>query len=252
MPDAQIQTSPLVHVVSLGATLPDNLTASLVRLGATVIGRAYQPASSVPPADPRPDIVVAAVAPGSEEALLLLGALSRETRAFILACTDTDDDGLLCAMLDAGADATHSHSQAVHLFESRVRAVQRRSQAAALLATGPAAGIVIVRDFVVDFDRREVRRGDELIRLTTSEFDLLAFLARNGGRVIAEAAILERISIAPGYLRMCVRGLRIKLGDRRGRGAYIVNRRGAGYMLELAAPESDPLPFSRTPALQAV
>jgi OmpR family response regulator RpaB len=46
---------------------------------------------------------------------------------------------------------------------------------------------------LIDLDRREVRRGGELIELTGTEFELLAFLAREPSKVFSREQILERL-----------------------------------------------------------
>ena len=48
-------------------------------------------------------------------------------------------------------------------------------------------------DLTIDYDRHRVDRGDEEIRLTPKEFDLLALLARNPDRVLTHRAILKAI-----------------------------------------------------------
>ena len=46
---------------------------------------------------------------------------------------------------------------------------------------------------MLDEDSHEVRRGDELVELTATEFELLRFLMRNPRRVLSKAQILDRV-----------------------------------------------------------
>jgi two-component system KDP operon response regulator KdpE len=48
-------------------------------------------------------------------------------------------------------------------------------------------------DVTIDYDRRRAVRGDEDIRLTPKEFDLLSLLARNHDRVLTHRTILKAI-----------------------------------------------------------
>jgi len=48
-------------------------------------------------------------------------------------------------------------------------------------------------DLVLDEDRHEVRRGEELVNLSPTEFSLLRFLMRNSGRVMSRAQILDHV-----------------------------------------------------------
>ena len=84
----------------------------------------------------------------------------------------------------------------------RDQAVRRRGAAGAGSASrcgawprrrSPEVERVQVGDLTIDYDRRRVVRGDEEIRLTPKEFELLALLARNADRVLTHRAILKAI-----------------------------------------------------------
>jgi two-component system OmpR family response regulator len=70
---------------------------------------------------------------------------------------------------------------------ARIRAVLRRT------GTGGDDGRLRVGDLVVDVGARTVRRGDEGIDLTPTEFNLLAFLADNPRQVLSRAQILDEV-----------------------------------------------------------
>ena len=57
----------------------------------------------------------------------------------------------------------------------------------------PEVGRLRLGDLTIDYDRRRVVRGDEEIRLTPKEFELLALLARSADRVLTHRAILKAI-----------------------------------------------------------
>ena len=74
-----------------------------------------------------------------------------------------------------------------------------------------------VGDVVVDVDTRRVRRGDEIVHLTPTEFDLLAHLARRPGRVLTREQLLGdvwgyRDGSGARTVDSHVRALRRKLG----------------------------------------
>lgn len=50
-----------------------------------------------------------------------------------------------------------------------------------------------VRDLELDLIRREARRGDTVLQLTTQEFALLEYLCRNAGRVVTRTMILDQV-----------------------------------------------------------
>ena len=96
---------------------------------------------------------------------------------------------------------------------------------------------LLVSELLIDLRAREVRRGEEKLHLTKIEFNLLAYLARNTGRVVGYDELLEKVwgyeadDGSYGLVRMCVSRLRRKIGDAPGGPQHIVCVRGVGYRL---------------------
>ena len=89
-------------------------------------------------------------------------------------------------------------------------------------------------DLIIDYDRHRVVRGDEEIRLTPKEFDLLELLARNAGRVLTHRAILKAIwgpnSVnQPEHLWVLVAQLRKKLEPDPSHPRYLLSEPWVGY-----------------------
>ena len=86
----------------------------------------------------------------------------------------------------------------------------------------------------IDFDRRVVTRRDEIVHLTPKEYDLLAILARNAGRVVTHTQILATVW-GPAhrddtqYLRVFIGQLRTKIEDDPGAPRFIKTEAGVGY-----------------------
>jgi DNA-binding response OmpR family regulator len=98
--------------------------------------------------------------------------------------------------------------------------------------------VFLVGALLIDLRARRVRRRGEDLHLTSLEFDLLAYLARNAGRVVGYDELLERVW---GYecdegnhdlIRSCLKRLRKKIEDEPGKPRYIVTVRGVGCRLE--------------------
>jgi two-component system KDP operon response regulator KdpE len=98
----------------------------------------------------------------------------------------------------------------------------------------------------IDLVHREARVDNELIKLTTREFDLLAFLARHAGRLCTHQMILDavwgsRYSHETQYVHTYMHRLRQKLLD--SEGTRIENAPGIGYTLRsTAAPDEVAVP----------
>jgi two-component system, OmpR family, KDP operon response regulator KdpE len=136
--------------------------------------------------------------------------------------------------LDEGADDYLTKPFSAGELLARIRALLRR--AAALTSPPP---VVTVGDLEVDIARRRVRRAGEEIALTPTEFDILAFLARNVDLVVTQKMILQQIW-GPEWaedaqtLRVHVSNLRKKIERGPDRPRYLITEPGVGF--RLAAP----------------
>jgi DNA-binding response OmpR family regulator len=112
---------------------------------------------------------------------------------------------------------------------ARLRALTRRR--------GPVTTPVItVADLVVDADRRQVRRGKREIPLTSTEFAFLAHLARNAGRVVSRAELIDHVwgdagNTYSNIIDVYASRLRRKIDDGEARG-LLTTVRGVGFLLD--------------------
>lgn len=53
--------------------------------------------------------------------------------------------------------------------------------------------LITFGSLVLDLDRRELRRGEELISLTPTEYRMLEFIGRNQGRAVSEAELMQEV-----------------------------------------------------------
>jgi DNA-binding response OmpR family regulator len=129
--------------------------------------------------------------------------------------------------LDVGADDYLAKPFAFRELLARLRALLRRSG-----ELRPPN--IIVADLVVDTAAQAVTRGGRRIPLTTKEYALVEFLARNAGRVVGRAAIAEHVwdeTFDPfsNLIEVYVNRLRHKI-DADSKPPLLHTRRGAGYL----------------------
>ena len=94
----------------------------------------------------------------------------------------------------------------------------------------------------IDLVNRRVARGGQEINLTKTEYEILCILASHPGKVLTHDFILRNVRGGenvgdPQYLRVYVRSLRNKLGDRSPSRRIIRTEMGVGYRLVAPPPE---------------
>ncbi len=117
---------------------------------------------------------------------------------------------------------------------ARIRAVLRRAEPAARAADDTPEEPITIDDLQVDLAaRRATLKGEELA-LSRKEFDLLAELVRNAGRVVTREALMDRVWDENWFgstktLDVHVRWLRGKLGETAEIAHYLETVRGVGF-----------------------
>jgi DNA-binding response OmpR family regulator len=105
----------------------------------------------------------------------------------MLTARTTEEDKLLG--LNIGADDYVTKPFSPRELVARVSAVLRRSES----GTRNRSGAVTFAEITVDFIRREVRRGDQVIDVTPAEFRLLEALVKEPGRSFSRKELIERV-----------------------------------------------------------
>jgi two-component system, OmpR family, KDP operon response regulator KdpE len=145
----------------------------------------------------------------------------------ILSVRNADDDKI--AALDLGADDYLTKPFSTGELLARIRALLRRTQGADSSVTEIRAG-----DLCIDFAKRTVTVKGAPVRLTRIEFDILALLARNAGRVVTSRMLLDSVW-GPEYdtdtqtLRVHVSHLRRKIEEPGDVPRYVLTEPGVGF-----------------------
>jgi two-component system KDP operon response regulator KdpE len=134
--------------------------------------------------------------------------------------------------LDLGADDYVTKPFGPEELLARIRVWLRRVMSDERVESGR----VTISDLTIDYDRRRVLRGDDEIRLTPKEFELLAFMARNPDRVMTHRAILKAVwgpnaVDQPEHLWVLVAQLRKKIEKDPAAPRYLVSEPWVGYRL---------------------
>lgn len=148
----------------------------------------------------------------------------------ILLLTARHEVGDRVAGLDAGADDYLVKPFAVDELLARVRALLRRNN---VLTT---TALLRVADMTLDPQRREAKRGQRVLNLTKTEFDLLELLMSKPGIVITREQIYE--DIWGYYFETSSKSLDVYIGYLRrkteegGEARLLYTVRGVGYVVK--------------------
>jgi two-component system, OmpR family, alkaline phosphatase synthesis response regulator PhoP len=186
----------------------------------------------------RPDAVVLDLGLPKVDGLDVVRALRRDSTVPIVILTARGDETDKVTGLELGADDYVVKPFSPKELVARVRAVLRRAENAAR----PAERLV-VGDLELDLARHRVALGGKTVALTPTEFELLAALARESGRVFTRGQLLDAVHgfSLETYERAIdghIKNLRRKLEPDVAAPRYVLTVHGVGYAL--AEPETTP------------
>jgi two-component system KDP operon response regulator KdpE len=207
--------------VSLGA---ENLKVVEAEDGASAIAAANRY---------RPDIYILDLGLPDRDGMEIIRELRSWTRNPIIVVTARAQEGEKVRALDMGADDYLTKPFGVQELKARIRAALRHL---ARPQTEGASPLIRLGDVQIDLEARRVSRGVEDVRLTPTEFKLLALLAKSPGRVLTQRALLVEVwGVAyereTHYLRVYMKQLRHKLEPDPSIPRYLITETGVGYRL---------------------
>ncbi|MFE3460040.1 response regulator transcription factor [Nocardiopsis aegyptia] len=193
----------------------------------------------------RPDLVVLDVMMPVMSGLDACRALRAESDVAVLMLTARSTEEDLLTGLDLGADDYVTKPYSPRELMARVRTLLRRARRPAGGAEGAGAAedadpVLRAGALAVDPARRTVHLGGEPVACTRAEFQLLAALAAQPGRVFTRAQLLEHIHgisrfITERTIDVHVKNLRRKLEPNPRKPALLVTVYGVGYKLNGSA-----------------
>lgn len=148
----------------------------------------------------------------------------------ILSVQNSEED--IVKALDNGATDYLSKPFRPAELLARIRSAIRRNQATDNLST-----VISMGDLEIDIMSRTVRKNGEFIKLTSTEYNLIALFARHGGSVLTHQFILKEIwgvgyQTETQYLRVFVGTLRKKIENNPNQPEHIITESGVGYRFQ--------------------
>jgi two-component system KDP operon response regulator KdpE len=180
-----------------------------------------------------PDIVILDLGLPDMDGVEVCTRLREWTQCPIIVLSVRDAERDKVAALDQGADDYLTKPFGIEELLARVRVALRHAQTRAQ-TKGAQNKVITAGDVTLDLAWHVVKRGEEEIKLTATEYKLLAYLAANSGRVLTHQSILTHVwgpadADHTEYLRVYMRQLRKKLEADPDRPQYLVTEPGIGY-----------------------
>ena len=179
----------------------------------------------------KPDLIILDLMLPGMDGIELLTRLRRESDVYVIMLTARTEETDKIIGLSVGADDYVTKPFSPRELVARVKAALRRLQAGS--GTGGERSVISFKHVRVDVGAHTVHVDDELIELTSIEFDLLHALAENHGRVLSREQLLEKIWGGEYFGEMRV--VDVQLGHVRqklGRDEFITTVRGVGYRFD--------------------
>jgi two-component system KDP operon response regulator KdpE len=177
-----------------------------------------------------PDLVILDLGLPDMDGVEVCARLREWTQCPIIILSVRDGERDKVAALDKGADDYLTKPFGIEELLARVRVALRHSAQ----KQGTQSKVVKAGELTIDLVWHIVKRGEEEVKLTGTEYKLLSYLASNHGRVLTHQSILINVwdpadAEHTEYLRVYMRQLRKKLEDDPERPKFILTEPGIGY-----------------------
>lgn len=179
-------------------------------------------------ANHQPDLIILDLNLPDQHGLETLEELRQWFNRAIIILSVIDQEASIVKALDMGASDYLTKPFRTGELLARIRSAIKRN-----VGVEPSSEIS-VNTLCIDMAAHTVKKNGALLKLTSTEFSLLALFAQNRGRVLTHQYILKEIwgvgqQSETQYLRVFVAQLRKKIEDNPNKPSYIITESGVGY-----------------------
>ncbi len=178
----------------------------------------------------RPEVIVLDLGLPDGDGVDILKRLREWSSVPVLILSVRNAEETVIKALDCGADDYLTKPFRTGELLARIRALLRHR------ASSQEDQVISIGDVVVDLAARVVKRNEDLIKLTPTEYSLLVLFIRNAGKVLTHTFILQNVW-GPSYveetqyLRVFMGQLRKKLEDDPAKPKLFLTESGVGYRM---------------------
>lgn len=182
-----------------------------------------------------PDLIILDLGLPDMDGLNLLKEVRRDSLIPVIVLSARTDERDKVTALDMGANDYVTKPFGSEELLARVRSALRNSRHSSAEGRLPG-GKFVVNELVIEYDARRVFIKEKEIKLTQTEYNIVAFLSEHCGKVMTYSAIIKAIWGYPDdgsikKLQVNMANIRKKFGVKPGENSYIVNELGIGYRM---------------------
>jgi len=180
------------------------------------------------------DLVILDLGLPDRSGIEVIGEIRAMSQIPIIVLSVRSDEAGKVKALELGADDYITKPFGMAELVTRIRvALRHRYQAQGTIP------VLRAGDLEIDLVNRRVSRAGAEIKLSPTEYDIVRLLAEHAGKILTHDYILRRVwgddkADDIQYLRVYVRAIRKKLGDRIGENEIIRTEMGIGYRLAVS------------------
>lgn len=204
------------------------LSITLTASGYSIAEAATAKEGTAAAAIQHPALIILDLGLPDEDGLVVLKKLREwyQKPIIILSVRNSEED--IIKALDNGANDYLTKPFRTGELLARIRSAIRQNR------DESAESVLVFENLSIDLQSHIAKKNNELLKLTSTEFSLLALLAKNQGRVLTHQAILKEVwgygyIEQTQYLRVFIAQLRKKIEDDPTKPKLLITESGIGY-----------------------
>ena len=183
----------------------------------------------------QPDLVILDLGLPDQDGMTFLEWLRMEALTPVIVLSARSDESDKVQALDTGANDYVTKPFGSAELLARVRSTLRSYRHSAEVGHLPG-GRFQLQDLTIDYDARQLFIGGEEVKLTQTEYNIVALLSEHCGKMMTYSAIIKGIWGYSGEgsikkLQVNMPNIRKKFGVKPGESWYITNELGVGYRM---------------------
>jgi len=184
----------------------------------------------------QPDLVILDLGLPDQDGMVFLRWLRQSSLTPVIVLSARSDERDKVEALDAGANDYVTKPFGSAELLARVRTSLRNYRHSAEAGRLPG-GRFQLNDLTIDYDARRLFRAEEEIKLTQTEYNIIALLSEHCGKMMTYSTIIKEIWGYSGEgsikkLQVNMANIRKKFGVKPGENWYVSNELGVGYRMD--------------------